>query len=98
MLTRPKLILPFQIARAMVSSVQSPPQAVRNARCMPRRNRYGYDSLPPAPVRSAPASIVSNFDRLRHQRGALAAAPALLLADRSRLRPAAVDRLRGVVP
>src|SRR4051794_5269445 len=98
MLTRPKLMLPFQIARAMVlsPSKRPPPRPGTQDAC--RGKAYEHDSLPAAPVRPVPASIISNFYRFRHQRRALAAAPSLLLADRSRLRPPAVDRLRGVVP
>src|SRR3954468_24112908 len=102
MFTRPKLMLPFQIARAILSSPSKrpspnrPPEEGRNARCMPRGNRYGYDSFPPAPLRSPPASFISIFYRSRHQRGALAAAPSLLLAGRSRVRPAAGDRDGGL--
>src|SRR5436305_14909742 len=65
---------------------------------MPRVSRYGYDSFPPAPLPPAPSPVITLLYRFRHQRGALAAAPPLLLAGRSRLRPAAGDRDGGVAP
>src|SRR5436309_1643701 len=108
MLTRPKLMLPFQIARAMgLFSVESSPsnrfrptssEERRERKMHAARDRYGYDSFPSAPFRSAPSPGIPLLYRSRHQRGALAAAPPLLLAGRSRLRPAAVDRVRRVLP